>query len=99
MRPILTRFAQMLFVLWVVATILFFLFRLMPVDPTAVYIDATFNDEQRQQLMHTFGLDRSLPEQYLIYLKNIVTGQFGDSFHHRQPVLRVMAGVLPNTIV
>jgi peptide/nickel transport system permease protein len=99
MHAILTRFAQMLFVLWVVATILFFLFRLMPVDPTAMYIDTTFTDEQRQQLMRTFGLDRPLPEQYVIYLKNLVTGQFGDSFHHRQPVLHVLTGVLPNTLV
>jgi ABC-type dipeptide/oligopeptide/nickel transport system permease component len=38
MRLVLTRFAQMLFVLWVVATLLFFMFRLMPGDPTVAYI-------------------------------------------------------------
>src|SRR5215207_1647018 len=99
MPSVLTRFAQMLLVLWVVATILFFLFRLMPGDPTAAYIDTTFTDEQRQQLLKTFGLDRPLPEQYLIYLKNLATGEFGDSFHHRQPVLHVLVGVLPNTLI
>jgi peptide/nickel transport system permease protein len=99
MRPLLIRFLQMLMVLWVVATILFFLFRLMPGDPTLAYIDTTFTDEQRAQLMKTFGLDRPIAEQYLIYLKNLVTGEFGNSFHHRQPVLHVLVGVLPNTIV
>ena len=69
MRPILTRFAQMLFVLWVVATLLFFMFRLMPGDPSAAYIDSTFTDEQIAQLRRTFGLDRPLHEQYAIYLQ------------------------------
>ena len=94
-----TRLAQMLFVLWVVATILFFLFRLMPGDPTVAYIDTTFNEEQVRQLKKSFGLDRPLHEQYVIYLGNLVRGEFGDSFHHRQPVLKVLMGVLPNTII
>ena len=46
MRAVLTRFAHMLLVLWAVATILFFLFRLMPGDPTVAYIDTTFTEEQ-----------------------------------------------------
>ena len=50
MRTLLTRLAHMLFVLWAVATILFFMFRLMPGDPTAAYIDTTFTEEQVEQL-------------------------------------------------
>ena len=99
MRTLLTRFAHMLFVLWAVATILFFLFRLMPGDPTVAYIDTTFTEEQVAQLRKTFGLDRPLHEQYLIYLKNLLVGEFGNSFHHRRPVIEVLASVLPNTIV
>ena len=94
-----TRLAQMLFVLWIVATILFFLFRLMPGDPTVAYIDTNFTEEQVQQLKKSFGLDRPLREQYVIYLGNLVRGEFGDSFHHRQPVLKLLLGVLPNTII
>jgi peptide/nickel transport system permease protein len=99
MRTLLTRFAHMLFVLWVVATILFFLFRLMPGDPTVAYIDTTFTEEQVAQLRKSFGLDRPLHEQYVIYLKNLLVGEFGDSFHHKQPVIKVLTSVLPNTIV
>ena len=39
------------------------------------------------QLKQTFGLDRPLLEQYLIYLGNLLTGEFGISFHQRRPVL------------
>ena len=99
MRTLLTRLAHMLFVLWVVATILFFLFRLMPGDPTVAYIDTNFTEEQVAQLKRTFGLDRPLHEQYVTYLKNLAVGEFGDSFHHRRPVIEVLASVLPNTIV
>ena len=79
MRLILTRFAQMLLVLWVVATLLFFMFRLMPGDPSAAYIDSTFTEEQIAQLRRTFGLDRSLHAQYAIYLENLLIGEFGES--------------------
>jgi peptide/nickel transport system permease protein len=99
MLLILTRFAQMLFVLWVVATLLFFMFRLMPGDPTVAYIDSTFTEDQIQQLRRTFGLDRPLHEQYVIYLRNLAVGELGESFHHRRPVLEVLRGVLPNTII
>ena len=99
MLNLLSRFLQMLFVLWVVATILFFLFRLMPGDPTVAYIDTNFNEEQVRQLKKSFGLDRPLHEQYVLYLGNLAVGEFGDSFHQKQPVLKVLLSVLPNTII
>ena len=99
MLNLLSRFLQMLFVLWVVATILFFLFRLMPGDPTVAYIDTNFNEEQVRQLKRSFGLDRPLHEQYVLYLGNLAVGEFGDSFHQKQPVLKVLLSVLPNTII
>jgi peptide/nickel transport system permease protein len=99
MRLILSRFAQMLFVLWVVATLLFFMFRLMPGDPSAAYIDSTFTEEQIAQLRRTFGLDRPLHEQYAIYLQNLLIGEFGESFHQRRPVLEILGGVLANTVI
>ena len=42
------------------------------------------------QLKQTFGLDRPLHEQYVIYLRNLSVGEFGDSFHHRRPVIEVL---------
>ena len=99
MRLILGRFAQMLFVLWVVATLLFFMFRLMPGDPSAAYIDSTFTEEQIAQLRRTFGLDRPLHAQYAIYLQNLLIGEFGESFHQRRPVLEILGGVLANTVI
>ena len=46
LRRIATRLLQVLFVLWAVVTILFLMFRLMPGNPLAAYIDPTFTEEQ-----------------------------------------------------
>lgn len=89
----------MAFVLWAVATILFLIFRLMPGNPLAAYIDPTFTEDQQQALIARFGLDKSLFEQYLLYLWNLLQGQLGDSFFYRQPVGSLILQVLPNTLV
>src|SRR5262245_49384725 len=89
----------MLLVLWVIASILFLMFRLMPGDPSTAYIDPTFTEEQRQVVLHQFGLDKPLWQQYLIYMSNVVHGQFGLSFRHRAPVAELIFDVLPNTLL
>ena len=72
-----SRILQSLLVLWVVATLLFLLFRLAPGNPLVAYIDSTFNAEQQEALLQQFGLNKSMPEQYLIYLGNLFQGEFG----------------------
>ena len=99
MRALLSRLAQMIFVLWVIATLLFLMFRLMPGDPTAAYIDTTFTEEQQLQLRAAFGLDKPLWQQYLIFIGNAVQGEFGQSFHHKRSVISLLMEVLPNTLV
>ena len=74
MRYVLERFLHMLFVLWVVATILFFMFRLMPGNPMAAFIDSTITVEQQEALIRQFGLDKSLLEQYWLFLVNLAQG-------------------------
>lgn len=92
------RLLQSAFVLWVIVTILFFLFRLAPGNPLVSYISPTFTQEQQEALLQQFGLDKPLHLQYIIYLGNIVQGEFGDSFFRSQPVIEVLSDVLPNTL-
>jgi peptide/nickel transport system permease protein len=93
------RVAYTLFVLWAVATILFFMFRLMPGDPRAAFIDNTFTEEQQQLLLQQFGLDQPLHVQYWKFLVNLVQGDLGVSFIRKEPVLDMVLEVLPNSIV
>src|SRR5947209_7570749 len=43
------------------------------------------------------GLDRPLPVQYVVFLGNVLRGDFGRSIHFRQPAFRVVLGYLPAT--
>ncbi len=93
------RIGHMAFVLWAIATILFLMFRLLPGDPTIAYLDPSFTGEQRQMILHDFGLDQPLWRQYLLFLWNLLHGQFGLSFRQRVPVTDLILGVLPNTLL
>lgn len=92
------RFGQMLLTLWIIATILFFVFRLMPGNPLTAYIDPNFTKEQQEILLKQFGLDKPLFYQYLVFLLNLLRGNLGTSFVYRDDVLTVVAKVMPNTL-
>jgi peptide/nickel transport system permease protein len=75
------------------------MFRLMPGDPTLNYIEPTMTEEARQSMLQSFGLDRPLHEQYVIYLINLLRGQLGDSFLQGRPVAGIVIEALPNTVL
>jgi peptide/nickel transport system permease protein len=50
-------------------------------------------------LRSQFGLDQNLAVQYLLWMRNALTGNLGVSFTHQQPVLLVLAGFFPNTVL
>src|SRR3989442_5104674 len=96
---LLGRLLQMVVVLWVVATLLFLIFRLMPGNPLVAYIDTNFTAEMQQTLLRQFGLDRPLHVQYAIFLGNLVRGEFGRSFFSREPGSQVMWQGFPDTLL
>lgn len=79
----------------------FFLFRIMPGDPTSVLVPKTGNEELKQAIREAFGLDKPLWEQYLLYIKQVFTLDWGISTGLRKyaDVTDVMAPALMNTIV
>ena len=97
-QRIANRLLLTIFVLWTVATILFLMFRLMPGSPLAAYVDPTFTAEQQESLLHTFGLDRPLHEQYVLFIVNLFQGELGQSFFYKKPVGEVIMGAFVNTI-
>ena len=99
LKPVLARSLQLLLVLWAVVTILFLMFRLMPGNPLAAYIDPTFTAEQQEALMRQFGLDQPLWRQYFTYLGNLLQGEMGYSFRYRTPVAERIWALLPNTLI
>jgi peptide/nickel transport system permease protein len=99
LKLVAAKAGQLLFVLWAVATILFLIFRLMPGNPLTAFIDPNFTQEQQDALRHQFGLDRSLLEQYLLYLWNLARFEFGESFFYKKKVADLVWQVFPNTLL
>lgn len=85
--------------LWVIATMLFAMFRLMPGDPTTYVVSGQMDPEQQAALIESYGLNEPLHIQYLEFLWSVVTLDFGISFHTRREVSDVIAIYLPNTLV
>jgi len=93
------RLIQIAIIFFVIITVLFLLFRMAPGDPVSRMVDPDMTPEDAEYLISQLGLDKPLGMQYLYYLKNFFTGNFGESFHYGQPVIEIIWDRLPNTIL
>ncbi len=87
-----------LMTIFAVATILFFIFRMLPGDPTAQVISPALDEAAQARLKQAFGLDKPLYVQYVLYLKNLVALDWGRSFTSQKPVFGVLRYRFWNTI-
>src|SRR5215831_18464544 len=78
--------------------IAFALGRLIPGDPCVAMLGEKANPVVCAAFVQRYGLDKPLSEQFLIYVGNILHGDFGDSIHFGKPVTAVLAIRLPVTI-
>lgn len=77
-----------LFTLWFVLTFNFFLFRVMPSDPIAILTRGMrLSEADAADLRADLGLDKPMLEQYVIYMKNTLTGEWGRSVRSGEPVM------------
>src|SRR5215471_312684 len=85
-------------ILALVSALLFGVLRLLPVDPAAMSLPPTATIAEVEAKRHEMGLDRPLPQQYLIWLKDVAAGDFGASIHFRRNVAGLIGETLPATI-
>jgi peptide/nickel transport system permease protein len=95
---IIRRILFTLLTLFGVATILFFIFRIMPGDPTAQVISPALDPVAQARLKEAYGLDKPLLVQYVLYLKNLAVFDWGRSFTSSQEVAGILAYRFWNTI-
>lgn len=84
--------------LLVVAALLFIVLRLLPVDPAAMSLPPNATNDERDAMREAMGLNRALPVQFMIWLGQLLTGDFGNSIQFRQPVWLLVSEALPATI-
>ncbi|MCH7896980.1 MAG: nickel ABC transporter permease [Candidatus Methylomirabilales bacterium] len=97
-RYILKRLLLLLPVAWGVSTLVFLLIHLTPGDPVEVMLGETALPAAREALRRTLHLDRSLPEQYFLFLQGLFTGDLGISLFSRESVSTTILKALPATI-
>lgn len=79
--------------------LIFFILQLAPGDYlTTQKLDPNVSPEQIANLQRQFGLDRSIPEQYFLWMKNLFQGNLGDSFAYKQPVAQVITPRVINSL-
>jgi len=81
-----------------VSFIVFFLVRLLPGDPAFLMAGQYATKERIEEVRSDLGLDLPLYEQYLVYLRNVVVGDFGMSWRTSQSVVDDIASRLPATL-
>lgn len=87
-RYVAGRLLQIPAVLFGLVTVIWLVVRLAPGDPVLALVgDFPAPEEYVRKVRAEFGLDRSLPEQFVRYVAAVATGDLGFSFVFRRPVL------------
>jgi peptide/nickel transport system permease protein len=100
-RMIQFLFRRLLLVLPVLLGILlvtFVITRLVPGDPCYVMLGEKATEATCKDFNVRFGLDKSIPEQFVRYAFNIMQGDFGNSLKDRRPITTIIGERLPMTV-
>lgn len=85
--------------LFLLITFIFILVRISPGDPSQKFISAQFSPDLAQKVLNNFKLDQPILSQYINFVGNLLTGNFGVSYDYRIPVLSVVWQYLSFTLI
>jgi peptide/nickel transport system permease protein len=97
-RYLLRRFAGMIVVMFLVATIVFVIAHVIPGDPAAVMLGPSATAADIAALRSRLGLDASLPVQYLQFMQSVIRLRLGESIFLGRSVTQALAERAPLTI-
>jgi len=80
-----------------IAVLIFTLVRVSG-DPALMLATATSTAEDIQQIRVNLGLDKSIPEQFWIFVTDVLRGDLGESLFKKKPVTEMIGAALPNTL-
>jgi ABC-type dipeptide/oligopeptide/nickel transport system permease component len=95
---ILRRILTSILVLLGVSVITFALARVVPTNAAALYIGPRARPADIERVSHQLGLDRPLPVQYAIYMRDLLHGDLGTSIGTKRPVTQEITERLPVTL-
>lgn len=95
-RYLVRMLMQVVPVMFLISIIVFVLVHVTG-DPVNLMLPETATEEDREILRAALGLDQPLYQQYFVYIKNVLQGDFGNSFHYGEPALPLVLERLPAT--
>jgi len=99
LRFLLRRVALVIPTFLGITMLAFALIHLIPGDPVEnLSGERGMDPARRERLLHEFGLDRSLPAQYLAYIGDVLRGNLGSSLTTHEPVLQEFRVLFPATV-
>lgn len=93
----LRRLLLLALTMWCILSIMFALFKLLPGDPTSIFVDNNMPMEMIEHQKQLWGLNDPWWLQYLHYIVNMALFRFGDSFFQNQTVGEILAEKVANT--
>ena len=90
---------SLILTVYIIITLNFFLFRIMPGNPIDMVINPRMSLEYRDLMMKRYGLDKPLWEQYFFYVRELFRGNLGISFWKNEPVINLIIQRIPNTLI
>jgi len=97
-KYILSRMIQIIITFFIVMSIIFLLFRVIPSDPTSFLLTPSMTAEAKETIREQFGLNEPIITQYYLYFKNFFHGNFGNSFYSGRPVISIIKERMLNSI-
>src|SRR3990167_8259922 len=85
-------------VLLIVSLLVFLMLRLTPGDPAAILAGDAASTEQIARIRASLGLDRPIVVQFGIWIGNMLTGDFGESFYYKTEVATLIGQRLEPTL-
>ncbi len=97
-RFIIKRVLSVLPVLIIVSVVIFSLVHMVPGDPAMAMLGDMATEEDVAALRERMGLDKPLAEQYLVWIGNMLHGDFGDSVANHETVASMIGSHIRPTI-
>lgn len=87
---LIRRFIELCFVLWGISTIVFFLQRLIPGTPADMVLGFDASDIEKAEWLTKYGFNQPLFQQYMLFLKKLITLDLGNSFIDYKPITEII---------
>lgn len=94
---IVRRIAQAIPLLFVISIVSFTLIKLAPGDPVLSFVTPNMGAEDVERIRQNLGLDQPMYVQYVVWLKNVLSGDLGYSLVNHRPVAEMIIERLPAT--